>query len=557
MLSMLSMLSGRIVQPITEQRHIHEALTRHNYFPNQKSASEIPPCFSSINFTPEICSLLSKIPEPIIRRKIGYDLVEYSSTRHNNIPRTLSLIHPKAYSLLVEKIHENWDEIKYIKINENSMIKPDRHEDGRMVIMNYEDPEKKILRSLEDGFGCKYRAHTDISGCFNSIYTHSIPWAVIGFDESKKKLENRGPNHWSDDIDMFQRKTKRGETQGIPIGPATSTIIVEIILGKIDEELNSKGFVFRRYIDDYTCFCKTYEDAEKFISELNSTLMKFKMQLNLHKTSIVELPRPLNDGWVSSLISALPTKFTTENNAKRKLTSEEVTQFLDFAIDINKHTADGAVMKFAIGLLIYSVEKSSAQALFNYIINLAWHFPMLLNFLDTLIDNHDLDTTGLEKKINLIAVENSEKKRSDGMAWSLYILKKNDLELYENTAKKIIKSNDCIAICTLHSFGTYDHDIVIFANNIIEKSAYDKDEYWLLLYQLFIKNLIENPYQDDECFKKLKEHEVNFMPDKSGYTKAEKYSNDVVNNLFGNLNSDNEEIPRPTYEEWLITEKNK
>ncbi|MDO8072966.1 RNA-directed DNA polymerase [Janthinobacterium sp. SUN176] len=557
MLSMLSMLSGRIVPPITEQRHIYEALTRHNYFPNQKSVSEIPPCFSSINFTPEICSLLSKIPEPVIRKKIGYDLVEYSSTRHNNIPRTLSLIHPKAYSLLVEKIHENWDEIKYIKLNENSMIKPDRHEDGRMVIMNYEDPEKKILRSLEDGFGCKYRAHTDISGCFNSIYTHSIPWAVIGFDESKKKLENRGPNHWSDDIDMFQRKTKRGETQGIPIGPATSTIIVEIILGKIDEELKNKGYVFRRYIDDYTCFCKTYEDAEKFISELNSTLMKFKMQLNLHKTSIVELPRPLNDGWVSSLISALPTKFTAENNSKRKLTSEEVTHFLDFAIDINKHTADGAVMKFAIGLLIYSVEKSSAQVLFNYIINLAWHFPMLLNFLDTLIDNHDLDITGLEKKINLIAVENSEKKRSDGMAWSLHILKKNDLELYEDTAKKIIQSNDCIAICTLLPFGTHDHDIVIFANTIIEKSAYDKDQYWLLLYQLFTKKLIENPYQGDECFNKLKEHNVNFMPDKSDYTKAEKYSNDVANNLFGNLNSDNEEIPQPTYEEWLITEENK
>lgn len=551
MLSMLSVLSGRIVQPLSEQRHIHEALTRHNYFPNQKSVSEIPPCFNSLNFTPEISSLLSRIPESGFRKRIGYDLVEYSSTRHNNIPRTLSLIHPKAYSLLVEKIHENWDEIKHIKLNENSMIKPDRHGDGRMIIMNYEDPEKKILRSLEDGFGCKYRAHTDISGCFNSIYTHSIPWAVIGFDESKKKLENGGDKHWSDYIDMFQRKTKRGETQGIPIGPATSTIVVELILGKIDAELNGKGFVFRRYIDDYTCFCKTYEEAEKFISELNSTLMKFKMQLNLHKTSIVELPRPLNDGWVSELISALPTKFITENNSKRKLTSEEVTQFLDYAIGINKNTADGAVIKFAIGLVIYSVEKSSAQSLFNYITNLAWHFPMLLHFLDTLIDNHDLDTAGLEKKINLIAVENSEKKRSDGMAWSLYILKKNGIELYEDTAKSILQSNDCIAICTLHSFRRYDQEIVDFANDIISKSAYDKDQYWILLYQLFINDLIENPYQGDECFKKLKEHEVNFMPEKYECTKAEKYSNNVVNNLFGNLNSDNEEIEAPSYEEWL------
>ncbi|MDZ7904226.1 MAG: hypothetical protein U5L01_17610 [Rheinheimera sp.] len=49
---------------------------------------------------------------------------------------------------------------------------------------------------------------------------------------------------------MFQRKTKRNETQGIPVGPATSSIVSEIILGRIDTELAAKGYeywqVYRR-----------------------------------------------------------------------------------------------------------------------------------------------------------------------------------------------------------------------------------------------------------------------------------------------------------------------
>ncbi len=550
---MFSMMPASIGMPTSQKRHVHEALTRHNYFPNQKSVSEIPPCFTSRNFTPEVCEILSNINESQNRRTIGYDLVEYSSTRYNNIPRTLSLMHPKAYSLLVTTIYKNWDDIKHICDNENSMIRPDHHLDGRMIIMNYEDAERKILRSLEDGFGCKFRAHTDISGCFNSVYTHSIPWAVLGFDEAKTRMEKKTkPHHWSEDIDMFQRKTKRNETQGIPIGPATSTIIVELILGKIDEKLREMNFTFRRYIDDYTCFCKTYEEAEKFISELNSILSKYKMQLNLHKTSIVELPRPLNDGWVSELTAALPTKIITENKERRKLISEEVTQFLDFAIKLNQQTADGAVMKFAVGLVLYSVEDYSAQALFNYVINLAWHFPTLLPYVDTLLDNHELNIAGVEEKLNHIAIENSEKNRSDGMAWSLYIMKKHDVLVSEKTISSILNSKDCIAICTLLILNNCNDRIVIFANEISRESTYSKDQYWLLLYQLFFKGLIANPYPEDKCFETLKKYDVNFIPENNDLTLAERYSDSIVNNFFSDP-----DIPDPTLDDWIRDEKRK
>ncbi|HAE6174786.1 TPA_asm: hypothetical protein G4I89_004494, partial [Salmonella enterica subsp. enterica serovar 4,[5],12:b:-] len=92
--------------------------------------------------------------------------MEYYATRYNNFPRTLSIIHPKAYSKLAKHIHDNWEEIRFIKENENSMIKPDMHADGRIIIMNYEDAETKTIRELNDGFGRRFKVNADISGCF-------------------------------------------------------------------------------------------------------------------------------------------------------------------------------------------------------------------------------------------------------------------------------------------------------------------------------------------------------------------------------------------------------
>jgi len=54
------------------KRHLYEGLTRHNYFPNQKEgACELPPCFSTLSYTPEIVELLKKLPEVTFQQKLG------------------------------------------------------------------------------------------------------------------------------------------------------------------------------------------------------------------------------------------------------------------------------------------------------------------------------------------------------------------------------------------------------------------------------------------------------------------------------------------------------
>lgn len=510
---------------LEEDRHLYEGLTRYNYFPNQKdSVGEIPPCFSSRQFTPEIVELLVNTVETKLRKKLGYDQVEYLATRHDNVPRSLSLIHPKPYALLSKVIHDNWSELEKITDNDNSMIKPEMHMDGRIMIMNYEDVTDKSRRGLNDSFGKRFRVQTDIASCFHSIYTHSIPWAAIGFDVAKANLtENKqGDSHWSDNLDKYLRKSKRNETQGIAIGPATSSIVAEHILGAVDKVLVEKGFGFRRHIDDYSCYCDTYEDAQQFIQLLGTELRAYKLNINLHKTKIVELPAPLSDDWVSTLAGALPNSFIDENYNRRKLIESEIVHYLDSAVRLNNNTPDGSVIKYAVSSIIHNISEYCVESILDYILNLSWHYPVLLPYLDNLFSVETITTDNYSDQLNLILIENARNGRSDGMAWPLYFLKKYSLPISDEAALKTIESRDCLSILVLYSSNRMCEEIIQFSNERSVENLYEKDKYWLLLYQLYIDGKIEVPY-DDGCFEILKEHGVNFMPEDAQLSYAEQY----------------------------------
>ena len=518
-----------------EKRHLYEALLRHNYFPNQKgSISEIPPCFSSRTFTPEIAELVSS--DTSGRRSLqGYDCIEYYATRYNNFPRTLSIIHPKAYAKLAKHIHDNWEEIRFIKQNKSSMIKPDMHTDGRVIIMNYEDAETKTVRELNDGFGRRFKVNADISGCFTNIYSHSIPWAVVGINNAKTALNTKVKNqdkHWSDKLDYFQRQAKRNETHGVPIGPATSSIVCEIILSAVDKRLRDDGFLFRRYIDDYTCYCKTHDDAKAFLHLLGVELSKYKLSLNLHKTKISNPPGTLNDNWVSLLNVNSPTKKRFTDQDLNTLSSSEVINFLDYAVQLNTQVGGGSILKYAISLVINNLDEYTITQVYDYLLNLSWHYPMLIPYLGVLIEHIYLDDGDEYKnKFNEILRMCAENKYSDGMAWTLYFCIKNDIDIDDDVIKMIICFGDCLSLCLLDSIGIYEEKINDFVTDIIKLDyEYDIDRYWLLFYQRFFNNKAPSPY-NDKCFDIMKTYGVNFMPDENYNTKAESYCH-VINNPF-------------------------
>ena len=516
---------------LSSERHFSEALTRWNYFPNQKgSASELPPCFTTRRFTPEIAVELSNLPIQDTRKQHWFDLVEYRVTRYNNISRTLALLHPLAYARLHARIMANYDEITKLTSSDQSAIRVEEHIDGRMIIMNYESHEARTNTALEDTFGKRFRAHTDISNCFGSVYSHSLEWAIQGYDEAKKNLYAK-PKHWSSLLDIAFRNTKRNETSGLPIGPAASNLAVEIILCRIDKVLDGYGFIFTRYIDDYTAYCETHDEAQSFIRLLGQELSSYRLSLNLTKTSIKELPEPLQDSWTSLLNNALPKR--TDNEGLLTLNTSEAINFLDFAVRLNNETPDGSVLRYAISAIAPRANNEAAVAIFNYTLNLSWHFPALLPLLekiDARSDEYDVDAT--HDKLNKIITINALHRRSDGMCWALYYLKQLNREPGNNQITEVINSEDCAAITMLCKFNNSIALAKEYALRVINNATlYELDQNWLLLYELFLHDHIDDPYPTESTFALLKKYDVSFLYPADRSSHAEQYCH-VLSNPF-------------------------
>lgn len=520
-------------------------MTRWNYFPNQKeSATELPPNISTRRFTPEIAKkLLEAAPISKDRQKLGFDLVEYRATRYNNVSRVLGLLHPRAFAQIFGVMESNRENIIEAMKDENSAICVEAHNDGRMLIMNYEDPETKALTAAEQSFGKKFRAHTDIANCFGSIYTHSLEWAVQGFEAAKANLTQKTARHWSTDLDQVLRGAKRNETSGLPIGPASSSIAVEIILAAVDRKLREQ-FSFVRYVDDYTALCDSHAEAQEFIRLLGKELSQYRLTLNLSKTSIIELPEPLQEKWVSALMSALPP-LLQDDGQLAFMSTREAFHFLDFAVRLNNDTPDGSVIKFAVSTIARRLKDRAAADVFQYVLNLAWHYPILLPYLEKIDARSDYyDVKQLEVKLNGIIETNALHRRSDGICWALYYLERLTSLPSEKSISAIIDSKDCVALAMLCNFENSIDIVSEYAKTIIEAQVYLRDQNWLLFYQLFLKEKIPDPYPNEGTFALLKKYDVDFFCKPGEDSRAEDYCIAAHNPFV----KDDE---RPNFDQWM------
>jgi len=501
-----------------DKTYLLEGLLRWNYFPNQKSTPELPPVFSTRQLTPDVAEKISKIG----LRLEGYDQVEYLSTRYNNVCRVLSIPHPLPYVHLVQAICEHWDKLKYISENEHSLIKPSVHPDGRIVVMDYEVSSKKMERALKFGFGKKFKVHTDITNCFPSIYTHALSWATVGFKYAKNHKSLKYSAEWFNQLDEKSRMLKRNETQGVAIGPASSNVLSEIILAQVDKEMSSKNYSYIRYIDDYTCYCDTFEEAQFFLRDLNDLLRTYKLTLNIKKTEIIELPAPVEADWIVELSTRMPVGTSHQPPKSGKYYAEvETLRFLDFAVRLNSKASDGSVLKFAVKSIIYQLHEDAVQVILDYILNLARHYPLLIPTIDQLLLSTSKDPANYKTQLNSILHENALNRRSDGMAWAIYYLNRFNLEIGDESIKEVMLSKDCVAITCLYLSGKLDHVVIPFVEKLDTTDLFELDQYWLIRYQLYFDDKIKEVYQDKEIFDILKVAGVSFVPDPNVQTAGE------------------------------------
>ena len=140
----------------------------------------------------------------------------------------------------------------------------------------------------------------DVSKCFDSIYTHSLPWAVLGKDQTKFNLEE-SKGTFGGRFDALMQNLNHKETNGIVIGPEFSRIFAEIILQSVDAELikqladesnltHKVDYEIFRYVDDFFVFYNEESAQLKIFETLQQVLKAKKLSINTAKIKHYQKP---------------------------------------------------------------------------------------------------------------------------------------------------------------------------------------------------------------------------------------------------------------------------
>jgi hypothetical protein len=171
--------------------------------------------------------------------------------------------------------------------------------------------------------------------------------------------------------------------------------------------------------------------------------------------------------------------------------------------------------------IIENVPAHSITVVSNYLLGLCKKYPIIIPNLSELFKKEDpSEYKNYKDKINSILLEHTLNRRSDAITWCLYFLIKLKLTIDPNIALQVIGTKDCIPILMLYLSLSFEKEVIAFCNNLITNSqkindCFLLDQYWLLLYQLFYDNKINNPYLKTDssytAFEELKKNRVTFI----------------------------------------------
>ncbi len=472
---------------------IYEGLLGYGMF-----SEKLPPLFSSISFY-DYCLATS----PIFQDK-WHPHVFYESMRNTNVPRQLGVPDPRAYQLLCKCVSDNWGNIQG---HFRQKAHGQKHIISRIHLrkiagskalfkMNYGNwkydgtPEPDLL------IGSRFIVRADISTCFPSIYTHSIPWALVGKAFAKEHAGRKWESEWYNQIDHYTQNCKNGETHGLLIGPHVSNLLGEIILTSVDNEL-AADWNYIRNIDDYTCFVKTREEAQLFLVALSAALRKYDLTLNHKKTEIAELPTAMTEQWTRQVGN--PLAFC-RNGIMDYIA---VRAYLDSAIEImQKNKENSAILNYAIKAI--PVDKLSRNAI-EYCVKTVFHlcllYPYLLQIVDQFIFERFHVSADEIKSFSILVYEQELKNKNyDAVCYALFFALKYGFLIDSLKAQDAIGSDSCFF--RLLAFLYFKKHRIITERALLRDLAltlksndYDFGQNWLFVYEVLPQSELPNEWK--------------------------------------------------------------
>ena len=227
--------------------------------------------------------------------------MRHSLARPGGLRRSLTIPNPVNFLRVTEAVATAWPShirplLKKARLATSRPVRSAGPRSFAPVASNRRAEIEALSRS-----GCKYLLVADVQNFFASIYTHSIPWMLHG--KAAAKAAMKSPTLLGNAIDKAIRDGQDGQTMGLPVGPDTSWVLAEALLARVEEALAKRIPRLRghRFSDDMSIATRTQSEAEDAMDALQSILADYELSLNPRKTSILQLPLPIEDRGISEL----------------------------------------------------------------------------------------------------------------------------------------------------------------------------------------------------------------------------------------------------------------
>jgi hypothetical protein len=300
---------------------VYDWLVESGYFPE---SYVLPPCFT-VKKRPASPKVFAKRKGKQFPVAV-HECCEVHFPKSDWTDRHFGIIHPEIHNDIAYHLARNWKTVADALIPDDSDVTcysfplpVDSKRPGRVGQLRSGRMIYEFLWMTEENLAAvayryQYVVRADIKNFYPSIYTHSIAWALHGKKKIRSGNNRRDYGFLGNRLDKLFQYGNDQRTNGIPIGPAVSDIVSELIAAAVDRELtrhvrtSSLKCEMARFKDDYRILVHSESDARRVLRMLQAALQEYDLELSDSKTTVVPLPDGLFRPWVSEYHAVHPRK---------------------------------------------------------------------------------------------------------------------------------------------------------------------------------------------------------------------------------------------------------
>jgi hypothetical protein len=284
----------------------------------------------------------------------------------------------------------------------------------------------------------------DVSKCFDSIYTHSLSWSLIGKQATKDDIP-ASRKTFGGAFDELMQQTNDTETNGIIIGPEFSRVFAELVMQSVDVAVEQRllnratplthrrDYKIFRYVDDYFIFYNREEDGQIITQVLGECLAEVKLAVNSSKTVVYRKP-------IITEITVAKDRISTLFN---DLLTGELTQ-VDGPVAGSEQSAEADVAIYK-----YEIKLNESRLIVKYKTILKESgvaYRDILNYSFSIIENK------IEKILQSYCLASPDHRSSKGLAYALVAIIQFVFFLYAASPRVNHTIRTCRIVGTITTF---------------------------------------------------------------------------------------------------------